>query len=98
MDNFYSSPSLFQDLRRLGFGACGTVRTNQRGVPSEMKAKLQKGEVVTEMVDDKLMALKWQDKRPVVMPTTVHDNSVVTKQTDQGSTGWNGGGAEAVSS
>ena len=45
-----------------------------------MKAKLQKGEVVTEMVDDKLMALKWQDKRPVVMLTTVHDDSVVTKQ------------------
>ena len=33
-DNFYSSPALFGDLRRLGFGACGTVRINQRGVPS----------------------------------------------------------------
>ena len=80
MDNFYSSPALFQDLRRHGFGACGTVRTNRRGVPEEMKSKLQKGETVTKMIDDKLMALKWQDKRPVVMLTTVHDDSVVTKQ------------------
>lgn len=31
------------------------------------------------MVDNKLMALKWQDKRPVVMLTTVHDDAVVTK-------------------
>lgn len=76
----FTAAPLFQDVQRLGFGACGTVRTNRRGVPSEMKAKLQKGEVVTEMVDDKLMALKWQDKRPVVMLTTVHDDSVVTKQ------------------
>ena len=45
-----------------------------------MKSKLQKGEIVTEMVDDKLMALKWMDKRPVAMLTTVHDDYVVTKQ------------------
>ena len=80
IDNFYSSPALFQDLRRHGFGACGTVGTNRRGVPEEMKSKLQKGEMVTKMIDDKLMALKWQDKHPVVMLTTVHDDSVITKQ------------------
>ena len=32
------------------------------------------------MIDDVVMALKWMDKRPVVMHTTVHDDSVVTKQ------------------
>ena len=80
MDNYYSSPSLFQHLRRLGFGACGTVSTNRRGVPEEIKAKLQKGEVVSKMIDNDVMALKWMDKRPVAMLTTVHDDSVVTKQ------------------
>ena len=80
MDNFYSSPSLFKHLRRLGFGACGTVRTNRRGVPEEIKAKLQKEEIVSKMIDDDVMALKWMDTRPVAMLTTVHDDSVVTKQ------------------
>ena len=32
-DNYYSSPALFGDLRHLGFGACGTVRKNRRGLP-----------------------------------------------------------------
>ena len=80
MDNYYTSPALFQDLRRLGFGACGTVRINRRGIPQAMKSKLQKGEIISEKVDDKIIALKWMDKRPVTMLTTVHDDSVVTKQ------------------
>ena len=80
MDNFCSSPALFQDLWCLGFGTCGTVRMNWRSVPEEMKAKLQKGKTTTKVVDDNLMTLKWQDKRLVVMLTTVHDDAVVTKQ------------------
>ena len=80
MDNYYTSPALFRDLRRLGFGACSTLRTNRQGVPQAIKAKLQKGEVVSEMIDDKMMALKWMDKRPVAMLTTIHDDSIVTKQ------------------
>ena len=43
------------------------------GVPEEIKAKLQK------VIDD-VMALKWMDKCSVAMLTTVHDDSVVTKQ------------------
>ena len=32
------------------------------------------------MIDDKMMALKWMDKCPVAMLTTIHDDSIVTKQ------------------
>ena len=49
-------------------------------MPDEIKAKLQKGEIVSEMIDDDVMALKLMDKCPVAMLTTVHDDSVVTKQ------------------
>ena len=80
MDNYYSSPSLFQNLRHLVFGACGTVRTNRHGVPEEIKAELQKGEIVSKMIDNDALALKQMDKRPVAMLTTVHNESVVTKQ------------------
>ena len=32
-DNYYTSIPLFSSLQRLGFSACGTVRSNRRGVP-----------------------------------------------------------------
>ena len=40
-NDYCISPDLFADIRRLGFGTCGTVRKNRRGVPNEMKAKLK---------------------------------------------------------
>ena len=50
------------------------------GAPEKIKAKLQqKGEIVSKMIND-VMALKWMDKCPMAMLTTVHDDSVVTKQ------------------
>ena len=79
-DNYYSSPDLFGDLQRLGFGACGTVRKNWRGVPDEMKAKLKKGEVVSKQLDSSMLILKWMDKREVMMLSTIHDDSFVTKK------------------
>lgn len=77
-DNFYSSPALFGELREKGFGACGTVRVNRRGVPPEMK-NLAKGGVCSVAIDDSMVALKWADKRQVSMLSTVHDDSMVTK-------------------
>ena len=79
MDNYYSSPNLFQDLRDLGFGACGTVRVNRRGLPAAMKATLAKGDTTSALIDETMMALKWMDKRPVCMLTTIHDDSMTTK-------------------
>ena len=36
-DNFYSSPKLFHQLYKLGIGACGTVRQDQRGFPNDFQ-------------------------------------------------------------
>ena len=44
-----------------------------------MKATLAKGDVTSDLVDNTMMALKWMDKRPVCMLTTIHDNSMMTK-------------------
>ena len=79
-DNYYTSPALYADMTHLGFGGCGTVRCNRRGLPPEMKAKLRKGEMVASTAEEGMMALKWMDKRPVHMLSTIHDDSVVTKQ------------------
>ena len=47
-DNYYSSPILFTSLWHLGFGACGTVRTDRKKMPQQIAdAKLKKGEVIS---------------------------------------------------
>ena len=47
MDNFYTSPQVFADLRDNGFGACGTLRLNCRGLPPAIHQKVRKGEKAT---------------------------------------------------
>ncbi|CAC5395839.1 unnamed protein product [Mytilus coruscus] len=65
VDNYYTSPILFHDLRQLGTGACGTLRSNRKGVPDDIKnVKLKKGESVA-MTNGILQILKWKDKRDV---------------------------------
>ncbi|MCG8620648.1 MAG: transposase, partial [Proteobacteria bacterium] len=79
-DNYCSSPAIFGDLQCLGFGACGTVRKNRRGLPDEtMKAKLKKGEVASKQIDSSMLVLKWMDKQELTMLSTIHDDSFVTK-------------------
>ena len=81
MCNYYTSPTLFTSLEQLGFGVCGTVCVNRCGMPKEVTAaKLKKGEMTTSEVKNGMLALKWQDKRAVVMLSTIHDDSWVTKR------------------
>ena len=78
-DNFYSSPALFRDLLSRGFGACGTARKDRRGIPPSVRtANLQRGEVVSSR-DDGILSLKWKDKRDVMMLSTYHDTSMISK-------------------
>jgi len=47
MDNFFSSPRLFDDLDRHKINSCGTVRPNRRGMPSDFgpkQLKLKRGD------------------------------------------------------
>ena len=45
MDNLYTSPALFRELRFRGLEICCTLqlRLNRRGIPLEAKGKLEKG-------------------------------------------------------
>ena len=79
-DNFYTSPSLCKHLHTVGFGSCGTVRLDRRNIPDTFKsAILKKGEIATYR-DDELFGLKWKDKRVVSMLSTIHDDTMISKE------------------
>lgn len=77
MDNFYTSPQVFSDLQSRGFGACGTVRLNRRGVPPEAKQKLAKSTRRVISLPHNILLVQWHDKRVVSLLTTIHDNTTV---------------------
>ena len=76
MDNFFSSPELFETLCENGTDAVGTIRANRKGVPKQLiQHKLKKGELKA-LYNGRLMLLKWKDKKDVHIMSTFHDASV----------------------
>ena len=86
-DNFFSSVDLLLDLLRAGLYGCGTLRTNRKGFPHELKTPAKKGfkergESKTYMkVPSNLGITVWQDKRPVVVIATNADNTTTESVT-----------------
>ena len=81
MDNYFSSPALFDELADNQTGACGTLRTNRRGVPDAVKsAKLKKGDPHLAVRDEKKLFIAWYDRRQVNLLTTVHNDRLFAKE------------------
>jgi len=64
VDNFFSSPRLFDDLDRCKINSCRTVQPNRKDMPCDFgpkQLKLKRGEirVTTRGV---LTALVWKDR------------------------------------
>lgn len=74
-DNWYSSPHLFQYLHDRKTGACGTVRPNRLGFPKDFSQKMKKGDLESRN-SDTMLAIKFFDKRPVHILSTVHENKI----------------------
>ncbi|UYV64107.1 hypothetical protein LAZ67_2006590 [Cordylochernes scorpioides] len=72
VDNWYSSPTLFNFLHQRQTNACGTVRKNRKEMPRFGK-KLKIGETEAKHTQN-LLALKYKDKREVFMLSTMHKN------------------------
>ena len=84
MDNFYTSPELFEELHWRNTYACGTVRPNRRGLPTAVtKASLKnKGDTVFRR-NSTLLCLRWFDKRPVTLLSSIHEAvDVITHKKD----------------
>ena len=76
-DNFFSSPDLLLDLSRVGLYACGTLRSNRKGFPQDLKQFLKKGlskrgEYLFRQCGNLTVTL-WQDSKPVVVIATNSD-------------------------
>ena len=66
MDNWYSSPHLFKQLHQKKTDAVETVRPSRRNMPKDLKNNVDRGQTIVRYSGE-LMALKWKDKKDVVM-------------------------------
>jgi len=72
-DNWYTSPILSMYLHNKKTNTCGTVRCNRRGMPPFTKTKFQPGQTESKHTD-KMLTIKWMDRREVHMLTTIHED------------------------
>ena len=68
---------LFTELRLRGFQACGTLRLDRRGTPTEAKERFPKGEEKRALKMENMSVVQWHDKRIVSILTTMHSEKPV---------------------
>ena len=71
MENFFSSPRLFDDLDRCQINSCGTVQPNRKDMPRDFgpkQLKLKSGDIRVKTRGG-LTALVWKDRRQAYMLT-----------------------------
>lgn len=72
-DNYFTSINLFQDLFDNLTYACGTIRTNRKGIPPAIaKAKLKKQGDIIQRQKGSMVATAWHDKRPYYQQILIH--------------------------
>lgn len=95
MDNYYSSPELAEELLFRDTHMCGTIRADRKGLPkavSEVKFKKQSKKAKQQGLPkveqscwrrkDQLLALRWMDKKPVYILSTIHKAVMVKTKID----------------
>jgi hypothetical protein len=74
MDNYFTSPALFDDLFQRKINACGTVRHGRRRMPRDIGPKylkMKRRDIATR-VRGTLRAVRWKDRRDVYVLTNMH--------------------------
>uniref|UniRef100_A0A671VFS0 PiggyBac transposable element-derived protein domain-containing protein n=2 Tax=Sparus aurata TaxID=8175 RepID=A0A671VFS0_SPAAU len=75
VDNFYSSPLLFNKLLKNHTAACGTIRTNREGFPrttiNDLPKKPERGDM-RWIREGNLLFARWMDTKVVNLCSTFH--------------------------
>ena len=79
MDNFYSSPYLFIELKNSNTGAVGTLRLNRKGIPDQVKREKlpNKGDKCSMSYNDEMTVTKVHDRKIVTFLSTVYNADLV---------------------
>lgn len=89
-DNFYTSIGLAEELLSRKTFLCGTIRTNRKGLPRALlMTRLKKGQICGKMNNKGVRIIKWVDKRPVTMISTINNHN--TEIIDTGRKRWGSG-------
>ena len=76
-DRFYTSPLLADELTKIGITPTGTVMSNKKGLPTEVKSKNKMIRGTTNSYKCKNMTLiEWMDKRKILLLTTKYGNAM----------------------
>jgi hypothetical protein len=77
IDNWYSSPTLFEKLLEANTNVMGIIRLNRKNIPEELKEQQpEKGDAIA-MYTHKMIAVKWPDKKQVTILTMCDNNGMV---------------------
>ena len=77
-DNYFTCIPLFNYLLENKTYACGTVRSNRKGLPHEVtKSKLKRQGDFVQMQKGNLVASAWHDKRTVLLLSTNSDPTIM---------------------
>ena len=78
-DSFFSSPALFKQLVESGTYACGTVKSNRKGMPLSLRTtKLKTQGEIVQLQKGELLATGWRDKRTLNVLSTNTSNQPLT--------------------
>lgn len=81
MDNFYTSPDLVAELKLAGTGATGTVRSNRKHLPPNLKnVSLKKGEPAKYWSTDHMTAFAWHDVKRVHVLSSIDNIGTTSVQ------------------
>ncbi|KAJ8369468.1 hypothetical protein SKAU_G00094960 [Synaphobranchus kaupii] len=70
-DNFYTSAALFMPLYASNTGACGTVRANRRGMPTQLRdMKMKPGDTPIFFTNPPLLTASFRDAGTVTVLCT----------------------------